>query len=191
MILFTTSSHNLDLCYDSLLNYIQQTVNTLLFHYVLPCIIYSNHLSVQGLIIETFLTDRSYTSLSTVLITFYLITLLHAKLNLMHKKITTHKLSLQFHAYNLDGNQFRRITSGWNLRNVHVYDIRQNRRLYQVTTGAWKVLRQLEWCLVLLSAKQIAINALTQVPEAPNVIQSQHVNSFMIQNYTAYIDVGY
>ena len=95
-----------------LLNHIQQTVNTLLFHYVLPCIIYSNHLFVQGLIIEIYLTDRSYTSLSTVLITFYLITFLHAKFILMHKKITTHKLSLRFHAYNLDGNQFRWITSG-------------------------------------------------------------------------------
>jgi len=69
-----------------LLNHIQQTVNTLSFNYVLPCIIYSNHLSVQGLIIEIYLTDRSYTSLSTVLITFYLITFLHAKFILMHKK---------------------------------------------------------------------------------------------------------
>lgn len=88
MILFTTSSHNLDVCYDSLINYIQQNVNTLLLHYVLTCIIYSNHLSVQGIIIEIYLTDRSYTSLSTMLITFYLITFLHAKLNLMHKKIS-------------------------------------------------------------------------------------------------------
>ena len=86
LILSTTSSHNLDVCYDPLINYIEQTVNTLLLHYVLTCIIYSNHLSVQGLIIEIYLTDRSYTSLSTMLITFYLITFLHAKLNLMHKK---------------------------------------------------------------------------------------------------------
>jgi hypothetical protein len=53
-----------------------------------------------------------------------------------------------------------------------------------------EVSRQLELSLVLVSAKQMAMNALTQVPEAPNVIQSQDVNSFMFQNYTVYTDVG-
>jgi hypothetical protein len=42
----------------------------------------------------------------------------------------------------------------------------------------------------LFRIKQTTMDAFTVIAEALNVMQSQQVNYYIIQNYTVYIDVG-
>lgn len=74
---------------------------------------------------------------------------------------------------------------------IRLYEISLTLRLYQVTVGMWT--SHANWNKVLphlFRIKQTTMDTFTLIAEALNVMQSQQVNYYIIQNYTVYIDVG-